>query len=74
MVLAEPNLPEKFMPFLVLSYNDTSLKVEDEPKAFDHIPLLPPSGTRQPTGHGSYIDLSLDEVVQRVLSVEDEPV
>ena len=41
---------------------------------FDHIPLLPPSGTRQPAGHGSYIDLSLDEVVQRVLSVEESPV
>ena len=42
--------------------------------AFDHIPLSPPFGTRQPAGHGSYIDLTLDEVVQRVLSVEESPV
>ena len=58
----------KDIPSFVLSY-----VVVPNP-AFDHIPLLPPSGTRQPAGHGSYIDLSLDEVVQRVLSVEDEPV
>ena len=74
MVLAEPNLPEKFMPLLVLSYNDASSKCDDEPKAFDQIPLFPPSETRQPAGHGSYIDLPLSEVVQRVLSVEESPV
>ena len=55
----------KDIPSFVLSY-----VVVPNP-AFDHIPL---SGTRQPAGHGSYIDLSLDEVVQRVSSVEDEPV
>ena len=58
----------KDIPIFVLS------PVISSNPAFDHIPLLPPSGTRQPAGHGSYIDLSLDEVVQRVLSVEDEPV
>ena len=59
----------KDIPLFVLSY----VVVSKNP-AFDHIPLLPPSGTRQPAGHGSHIDLSLDEVAQRVLSVEDEPV
>ena len=58
----------KDIPLFALSY-----VVVSNP-AFDHIPFLPPSGTRQPAGHGSYIDLSLDEVVQRVSSVEDEPV
>ena len=74
MVEVLPNLPEKFMPSLVLLYNDEFLNVDDEPKAFDQTPLRPPSGTRQPTGHGSYIDFVLFEVVQRVLSVDDEPV
>ena len=72
MVLAEPNLPEKFIPSLVLLYE--LLNDDDEPFAFDHTPLAPPSGTRQPDGHGSYIDFAVSEVVQRVLSVEDEPV
>ena len=58
----------KDIPLFVLSY-----VVVPNP-AFDHIPFLPPSGTRQPAGHGSYIDLSLDEVVQRVLSVKEPPV
>ena len=58
----------KDIPLFVLSY-----VVVPNP-AFDHIPFLPPSGTRQPAGHGSYIDLTLDEVVQRVLSVEESPV
>ena len=72
MVDAEPNLPEKFMPSLVLSY--VPIYDEDEPNAFDQTPLLPPSGTRQPAGHGSYIDFVLSDVVQRVLSVDDVPV
>ena len=58
----------KDIPRFVLSY-----VVLPNP-AFDHIPLLPPSGTRQPAGHGSYIDLLLSDVVQRVLSFEESPV
>lgn len=53
MVLEDPNLLEKFMPSLVSSYNDESMKCDDEPKAVDQIPSSPPSGTRQPAGHGS---------------------
>ena len=58
----------KDIPSFVLSY-----VVLPNP-AFDHIPLLPPSGTRQPDGHGSYTDFDLSDVVQRVLSVDEEPV
>ena len=53
MVGVSPNLPEKFMPSLVLSYNELSVNEDGEPRAFDQTPLLPPSGTRHPAGHGS---------------------
>jgi hypothetical protein len=42
--------------------------------AFDQTPLLPPSETRQPAGHGSQIDLSASEMTQRVLSIDESPV
>ena len=74
MVEAPPNLPEKFIPSLGLLYSNELVNDDDEPKAFDQTPLLPPSGIRQPTGQGSKIDFVLSEVVQRVLSVDDEPV
>ena len=55
----------KVIPSFVLSY------VVSLNPAFDQTPLLPPSGTRQPAGHGSEIDFVLSDVVHNELLREE---